>query len=151
MSRFVPMLIALSLMASSCAFDVGIAPSQQRLSEDTSFEPLDGQDAPGDGIGPLRDSDADQGDADGDQGDADGDQGDADGDQGELDGHDRVDSQDRPGVTRTPSLIHSGLSESSFSGALQGQGYTLVPLGTGARFSGTMNADDGHFTLKALP
>ncbi len=137
MSRFVPMLIALSLMASSCAFDVGIAPSQQRLSEDTSFEPLDGQDAPGDGIGPLRDSDSDQGDADGDQ--------------GELDGHDRVDSQDRPGVTRTPSLIHSGLSESSFSGALQGQGYTLVPLGTGARFSGTMNADDGHFTLKALP
>lgn len=132
MVRSYPFLLALSLAMAGCAFDVGSPPSEQITIIDIDVSPVDA------------DAGATSGDLDGEER----------GPDVAPDATDDVDiaaDHDAASPTLTPSLTQPGLSASSFSGTLQGGGFRLAPLGTGARFSGTARADDGRFNLKALP
>ena len=125
-------LLALLLVMTGCAFDVGSPPSEQITMTDNDVTLVD---ADAGGISGGLDVGAPSPDA-------------------ALDATETTDSivaQDAMGPALTPSLTQPGLSASSFSGTLQGGGFRLAPLGTGARFTGTARADDGRFNLKALP
>ena len=125
--RLLPLAILVATLGlSACVLDVGMSPSERLYPDAINTQPSDGDDqdtVAADASAPNQ--------ADGVITDTDTD-------------------TIGPGPS-TPVPLRQGAWPATFTTTLQGDGWTLQPLGAQRGFTGTVSAPDGSLHLEALP
>jgi hypothetical protein len=143
--RLLPLAILVATLGlSACVLDVGMSPSERLYPDAINTQPSDGDDQDTVAADASAPNQADGDDQDTVAADASA--------PNQADGVITDTDTDTigPGPS-TPVPLRQGAWPATFTITLQGDGWTLQPLGAQRGFTGTVSAPDGSLHLEALP
>jgi hypothetical protein len=161
--RLLPLAILVATLGlSACVLDVGMSPSERLYPDAINTQPSDGDDQDTVAADASAPNQADGDDQDTVAADASA-PNQADGDDQDTVAADASAPNQADGVITdtdtdtigpgpsTPVPLRQGAWPATFTTTLQGDGWTLQPLGAQRGFTGTVSAPDGSLHLEALP
>jgi hypothetical protein len=141
--RLLPLAILVATLGlSACVLDVGMSPSERLYPDAINTQPSDGDDQDTVAADASAPNQADGDDQDTVAADASA--------PNQADGVITDPDTIGPGPS-TPVPLRQGAWPATFTTTLQGDGWTLQPLGAQRGFTGTVSAPDGSLHLEALP